>query len=326
MSADKSAVWLTKKRLRAHGFLLAIALWSVFIWTLTTPGLRDRNNNLKGTDFLHLYTLGSLANSHRGADLYNMDAQAAVATQRVSEARGIRYLPLYPPQVSLFFAPLVRLTYSWALALWWIVSTVTYCTCCYFIWRACPNLRTSAGTVAILALAFPAFFNLIAWGQTSAIALACFTLMFFLLRDRRQFLAGLAFGCLIFKPQLGIAAAVVFVGIGAWRVVGGAVISSVAQLCVGIFYFGMGPTREWIAALSNVNRVMALLEPKPYQTHCLRTFWSMMLPWADFIVWGSCWQRSRHPCPDHCCLAKARAPRPAILRTPVVHRAACRRT
>src|SRR5579862_4689972 len=111
--------WLTSKRLRAHALLLGLALWSIYIWTLATPGLRDRNHNLKGTDFLHLYTLGALALAHRGADLYNMNAQAALAAQRVPEAAGIRYLPLYPPQVSILFAPAARLSYDWALALWW---------------------------------------------------------------------------------------------------------------------------------------------------------------------------------------------------------------
>jgi hypothetical protein len=61
--------WLTSKRLRAHGLLLALTIWGIYLWTIATPTLRDRNGNLKGTDFLHLYTLGSLARSHRGGDL-----------------------------------------------------------------------------------------------------------------------------------------------------------------------------------------------------------------------------------------------------------------
>ncbi len=59
----------------------------------------------------------------------------------------------------------------------------------------------------------------------------------------------------------------------------GAVISAVAQLGVGVVYYGTGPLREWIRTLSNVPSVLPLLEPKPYQTHCLRTFWTMLLPW-----------------------------------------------
>jgi hypothetical protein len=52
--------------------------------------------------------------------------------------------------------------------------------------------------------------------------------MFLLLRRENNFLAGLVCGCLIFKPQLGVAAAVVFVSIGAWRIVAGAAISAAA--------------------------------------------------------------------------------------------------
>src|ERR1700681_1582209 len=279
MTLSSVASRLTAKRLRAHGFILALALWSVYSWNLATPGLRDRNGNLKGTDFLHLYTLGSLAIAHRGADLYDMNAQEALAAQRVPEAAGVRYLPLYPPQVSIFFAPLARFSYRWALIFWWGCSAAIYGICCYSVWRICPSLRNYGRIVFILAMAFPAFFHLIAWGQTSAVALACFTLTFFLLRDRRQFLAGLVLGCLIFKPQLGVAAAIVFVSIGAWKTVSAAALSAAGQISPGELYFRIEPFRHWIRELWNVRTALPLLEPKLYQTHSLRTFWSMLLPW-----------------------------------------------
>jgi hypothetical protein len=247
---------------------------------MAAPGLLDRAGNLKGTDFLHFYTLGSLALAHRGSDLYNMQAQAELAAQRVPAAAGIRYLPLYPPQVSIFFAPFATLTYPWALVLWLTFSTLIYGFCCYAVWRACPNLRNYGTTVLILALAFPAFWHLIAWGQTSALALACFTLAFFALRAQRNFLAGLAFGCLIFKPQLALAVAIVFLISLRWQIIAGAILSALAQLSVAWLYYGPATLREWIHALLNVPHTLALLEPKPYQTHCLRTFWTMLVPWA----------------------------------------------
>lgn len=277
-TGNNPGTWLTAKRLRAHGTILAVCLWSFYAWLLATPGLRDRNGNQRGTDFLHLYTLGSLAIEHRGIDLYNIQAQAVVAAQRVPEAAGIRYLPLYPPQVSIFFAPLAYLSYGWALVVWWAISALVYAICCYCMWRACPNLRSHGALVVLLAVAFPAFFHLIAWGQTSALALSCFTLMFFLLRSRREFLAGVVLGCLIFKPQLGLAAAVVFVSLGAWRGVAGAVLSAATQLSLGILYYGVQPLRQWLRMLRNVRTVLPWFEPKPYQTHSLRTFWSMLIP------------------------------------------------
>ena len=285
--------WLTAKRLRVHGSILVVCLWSLYVWNLAIPGLRDRGGNLKGTDFLHFYTLGLLADAHDGVDLYDMNAQSALAGRHVPTAVGIRYLPLYPPQVSLLFAPLAHLSYGWALLLWWGCCAGMYAICCYSIWLACANLRDYGGTVIVLALGFPAFFHLIAWGQTSAVALVCFTLMFFLLRDKREFLAGIVLGALVFKPQLGVAAAVLFVSLGAWRIVGGAIASAAAQLLAGVLYYGMEPLRRWIHTLWNVDSVLPLLEPKLYQTHSLRTFWSMLIPWQGiafglYVLSASC--------------------------------------
>jgi alpha-1,2-mannosyltransferase len=276
--------WLTTRRLRAHAIILAACLWSVYAWNLGTPGLRDRSGNLKGTDFLHFYTIGTLAAEHRGADLYDIDAQARLAAQRVPEAAGLRYLPLYPPQVSLLFAPLSYLPYGWALVVWWALSAVVYGMCCFAVWRACPHLRDEGVTVVIAALAYPAFFHLIAWGQTSALALACFTGMFFLLRGKRNFAAGLILGCLIFKPQLGLSAAVVFMLTGAWSTVLGAALSAITQLAIGVAYYGTEPLHQWMRTLSNAQALMPLLEPKPYQTHSLRTFWSMLIPQPNIAL------------------------------------------
>ena len=274
-----SAKWFTARRLRRHGLILALCLWSVYLWNMATPGLLDRVGNLKGTDFLHFYTLGSLALTHRGADLYNMQAQSQLAAERVPAAGGIRYLPLYPPQLSIFFAPFARLSYPCALTLWLTLSSLIYGVCCYALWRACPNLRKHKLTVVILALAFPAFWHLIAWGQTSALALACFTVGFLALRAQREFLAGLALGCLIFKPQLALAAGLVFVITLNWKIIAGALLSAATQLTAAWLYYGPGPLRDWMHTMLNAPSLLPLLEPRPYQTHSLRTFWTMLVSW-----------------------------------------------
>jgi hypothetical protein len=273
--------WLTAKRLRAHGFILALCLWSVYVWNMATPGLLDRAGNLKGTDFLHFYTLGSVALGHRGADLYNSQAQSVIAAARVPSGAGIQYLPLYPPQVSLLFAPFAELRYSRALILWLALSSLLYGLCCYAVWRACPNLHNQKLTVLILAVAFTAFWHHIAWGQSSALALACFTFAFFAFRVQREFLAGLALGCLIFKPQLAVAAAIVFLVTLRWRIIAGSLLSTVVQLSATWLYYGYGSLRDWTHTLLNVPKQLPLLEPRLYQTHSLRTFWTMLLPWSS---------------------------------------------
>ena len=271
--------WLNPRSVRVHGLLLAICLWSVYAVDLSTPGLRDRNGLIKGTDFLHFYTLGTLAFRGRGDLLYDMPAQAALISQRVPQAAGSLYVALYGPQVSLLFAPLARLPYAYALLAWLSLNIAIYALCVYAVWKACPNLQRYRWTVLILAIAFPGFFHLLAWGQTSGLALACFTLAFLAFRAQRPLLAGLAIGCLIFKPQLGLAAAVVFVLAGEWSVVLGAVTASLAQLAVGWWHYGTPVMRHYLHALLHIREVLPLLEPRPHQMHSLLAFWSLLLPW-----------------------------------------------
>jgi alpha-1,2-mannosyltransferase len=275
-----SAPWLTSRRLRAHGLLLALAVWTVYVWVLATPTLRDRNGLVKGTDFLHFYTLGSLALEHRGASLYDMQAQSAAAQQRVPQAGRLFYVPLYGPQVSLVFAPLAALPYAWALVIWSLTNAAIYALCCYAIWKTCPNLQSERWTVLLLVVAYPAFFHCIAWGQTSALALACFTAAYLALRSNHFYLAGLSLGCLIFKPQLALAAAAVFLLARAWKVIAAALAAGAAQLAAGWLYYGTPVMQDYFRHLIHVRETYTLLEPRPYQMHSLRAFWAMLIPWS----------------------------------------------
>jgi hypothetical protein len=272
---------LTARRIRAHGILLGIVIWTIYLWTLSTPTLRGRNGLLKGTDFLHFYTLGSLALEHRGIDLYSMGVQSAIAKQKVPQAGSLFYIALYGPQVSLLFAPLAKLSYPVALTVWLLASSVIYGLCCYAIWRTCPHLQSAGVTVFILAAAYPAFIHLLAWGQTSALALACFTAAYLALRSQKVFLAGIAIGCLIFKPQLGVAVTVVFLAALERKVVAGAVLAAATQLSAGWIYYGSDTMLDYFHHLLHVQEIFLLLEPRPYQMHSLRSFWAMLVPWGD---------------------------------------------
>ena len=277
----KLRTWLTSRRLRVHGLLIGLVLWSVYAWIFATPGLRDRNGLLKGTDFLHYYTLGALALARDGADLYNMRAESALVLQRVPEAGHLVYVPLYGPQVSLFFAPLAILPYAWALTVWLAASAALYALCCYAIWQTCPTLHSFPGTTVILVAASPAFVHLIVWGQNSALALVCFTLGYLALRSRKSLLAGLAMGCLIFKPQLALAVIVVFLLARQWRVIAGMVTTASAQLLVGYLYYGSAAMKDYAYHLFHVGSIYSLLEPRPYHMHSLRAFWAMLIPWPS---------------------------------------------
>lgn len=277
--------WLTAKRIRIHALLLAVCLWTVYVLDLSTPGLLDRNGLVKGTDFLHFYTLGTLALQGRGDLLYDMRAQAELVKKLVPQAPDSLYVSLYGPQVSLFFAPFARLPYGSALVAWLALNVLIYAFCCYAVWKTCAHLQSYPWTVLTLAIAFPGFFHLLAWGQTSGVALLCFTLTYLALQRNQKLLAGLAMGSLIFKPQLGLAAAVVFILAREWKVIAGALVAASVQLVASFLHYGTNVMHTYWWALMHVRNVTPLLEPRLYQTHSLRSFWSLLLPWPSIAFW-----------------------------------------
>lgn len=272
---------LTARRVTLHAVLLAVCLWSVYALDLATPGLRDRAGHIKGADFLHFYTAGYLVRTGRLQVVYDPVALAAYQLKLVPQSVHSYFVASYGPQVYLPFSVLARLPYIWAALAWALLNCVLYFACCTALWRSYPRLRPYAFAVFLLAAAFPGFFNLIAFGQTSGPALVLFTLAFLALRSRRNFLAGLAIGSLIYKPQLGLAAAVVFLLAAEWKIVAGALAASAAQLSFAWGWFGSAVMKQYFHSLLRTNQALPFIEPRLYQVHSLRGFWLLLLPWSN---------------------------------------------
>jgi len=272
---------LTRRRITVQASLLALLLWSAYAVDLATPGLRDHAGNIKGADFLHFYTAGQLLRAGRAADLYNPIAHAALQKTLLPESVGTYFVPMYGPQAYFLFEPLAALPYRWAALVWALLSAAVYFGCCYALLGTCKYLRAESHLLFLLAVAYPAFFSLIAFGQSSAPALALFTLAFLALRDRRRFLAGLAIGSLIYKPQLGVAAAIILLGAGQWTVIAGAITAAVAQIGFAWAWFGAEVMRRYGQSFLRLRSAEPFLEPRLYQMHSLRSFWSLLLPWRN---------------------------------------------
>jgi hypothetical protein len=269
---------------RAHAVVLGLCLLLAITINLTTPGLRDRTGQIKGSDFANFYALGSLALSDHHEWLYDRAGLAAYSVGLLPDLGETYYLPIYGPQVALFFAPLAQLPYALALVLWVAATTAMFAACCWLFWRTSVNLSRHAVTVAIAAAASPAFFNLVMHGQNSALALLCFTGGFFALRRNRMFLAGLAIGSLAFKPQLGLVIACVFLLNREWRVVSGAIVGAALQLGLAWLYFGSDVMIAYANWLQGVGEINSLLAIKPYQMHSIYAFLKMLIPSAPVAM------------------------------------------
>jgi glycosyl transferase family 87 len=278
--------WLTLRRVRSHAIILAVCLWSVCGVDFLTLGLMDRGGNIKFQDFLPLYVSARMIATGRASQIYDPRA-CALEISNIIEAPVRVSLPyLYGPQVALLLVPLTRFPFLTAAAIWAALSMLIYFACIYLLLNA-TGLASYRETVWWCAIAFPALFHLFVRGQNSAIALACFTAAYLSLRQRRNGLAGIALGFLIFKPQFLIAIPAVLLLAGSWGVLAGLALSAAAQLTLAWIWSGSALMRSYLDALRRMSGLgfssasslaTGELSLAPIQMHSLRSFWTLLIP------------------------------------------------
>jgi len=260
---------------------LAICAWSVIGADFATSGLLDRAGNIKFQDFLQFYISAKLIRQRRLDQLFDPKIAAAELHAIVGQPTKVALPTVYGPQVGLLFLGFSRLSFLAAAVLWVAVSVSVYFSCCYLVWRMCPNLRGSRGLVWAAAVAYPAFFHFVVRGQIAILILVCFVAAFFAFRSGWNFLAGLALGALVFKPQFLVAIPLILIAAGAWRIVAGIVIAAAGQLGATWLYFGTAVMRAYAQTLLHIPNNLSLVEP-PFsqaQMHSLRAFWLLLLAW-----------------------------------------------
>lgn len=280
---QSAANWLTLRRIRAHALVLALCIWGVFIFDFATPGLFDRSGNIKFQDFLPFYISARLIDQGHAAVLYNAQVTTESMHAILGQPTHVLLPNLYGPQVALFFSPLARFSFPAAARIWIAVSLVLIFLCVYLVWRSCSALKPHFGIVALCTLAYPPLFHFLARGQISGLVVACFTAAFFAFRVERNWLAGIALGLLVFKPQFVVAIPLVLLFARAWKSLAGLVMATAAQLALARIYFGPTVMRAYIDTLSQLSRVnnSAELSLAPIQMHSWRAFWSLLIPWPQ---------------------------------------------
>lgn len=278
--------WFTVRRLRLHASALLIALWGVTAVNMASRGAVALNGHLKAEDYAHFYVLGRLALERDASGLYDAAVQTGKIALAIPDAKPPYFVPVYGPQVALFFAPFALLPYLLSVAAWWIFATAIYLVCCWQFWRTCPRLADYTPHFGVVALAYPGFWEVIIHGQTSVLALGCFTMLWGALRQRRavrDVLGGVALGLLFYKPQLGLAAGVVLLASGAWRLVAISALIAAAQLAAGWAWFGWDAVASYARMLEALPRTASLLEPRLSQLCSLRGFFQLLgvpEPWS----------------------------------------------
>ena len=261
-----------------HAWILATVAWSIFAClAFWGAGERSRFGPLKWTDFVHFYTLGDLARTGRPQLLYDSIGLYAHQVSLVPASAPERYFPVYAPQTALIFAPLSRMPYLRAGALWAALTLTVYLLSMQAAWRPARHDIREWREVLIASLAFPPLLQLLGHGQTTAVVLAAFVLGWMALEKGRPVLAGLALSLLTIKPQFGLVLAVVALVTRQRSMVAGVLAGVGLQVGLVSAVLGGSVFGAYLDALRQLPAIASMLEPNPAKMYSL-TAVSGLLP------------------------------------------------
>jgi len=232
--------------MRVYPVMLALVPFAVWVLSVASgSGLLDRAGKVVGADFVAFYMAGVFARQGRLRELGDLVAQSEFQRQLVAPLTADGFvLWINPPFFAAAFAPLGGCSYRVALAVFWILGGATFVATVLVVRRL---LCLPASRARLLLLA-GSYFPTIAWftfGQTSAFSLALMTASVAGLLLEHDLIAGLALGCLAYKPQLAIGLGLALIFARRWRAVSGAIVSGAGSFVVS-YVVAPEATRDWV--------------------------------------------------------------------------------
>jgi hypothetical protein len=246
--ALKSGSFLTRERVRGYSTVLLIAYAAAILVLFgTADGGLDALGRPLGADFVNVYAAGRMARQGRAAEAYDWTAHRAAEQAILGRVDVPYYSWQYPPVFLLFAVALSVLPYLCALVVYQSVTLILY-------------LRTIGRIVDrpevwLPALAFPGVLINVLHGHNGFLTAVLFGGGLILL-DRRPLAAGALFGCLCYKPQLGLLIPLVLAVSGRWRTFAAAAATLVALTGLAWLVFGFAAFAAFSASLALTQHVV----------------------------------------------------------------------
>lgn len=236
VDALREARWLTRSRLVLYGCVFAAAsiyLLVAAVGYFTANGLIAADGEPLAPDFLNYFAGAKVAASGQALLAYNYEWFLAFERALVGPVTPRIYA--YPPLLLLLSLPLALFSYVPALIVWTLLG----------VGLAFWLLRRLAGwqAAAVAVVGAPtAFNNLLAGnnGYFTAVLLGGGLMLL----QRRPVIAGICFGCLAYKPHLGLLLPFALAADARWRTIAAAAITVALLAAVTVALFG---TATWIA-------------------------------------------------------------------------------
>ncbi len=269
----RSGDWLTADRVRAAGTVsLALACLSILYLLVTSHGTLDAWGRPLGTDFSDVWTAGQMALDGRAPAAWDWAAHYQVQQQ----AHGDPHVPFYgwhyPPPFLLLAALLGLLPYLAALFVWQAAS----------LWGALKVCRAilPGRTALLAALGAPVVLVCVTHGHNGFLTAALLGGGLLLL-DKRPLLAGLLFGCLIYKPQFALVIPILLLAGGHVRAILGACASAAALVGATLALWGWPVWQAFFDSLPLTRRIV--IEQGETGWHKIQSPFAMVRMWGGSV-------------------------------------------
>ena len=245
MPQNQGANWVFS---RAFLFSVPIILLQIYVTVFEREGLLLASGNVVGRDFVNYWVGGSNALKGLAENLFVFENYLVLLREAMGS--GINnHNWSYPPHFLLLAVPFGAMPYLLGLFCWSVAGMLCYLTACLKkAWRLDDFL--------ILALA-PASVSALFAGQNGLFT-AALLIGGLRLCGTRPVWAGVCFGLLTIKPQLGVLLPFALLASRQWTVIASASVTAAATICLSGLLFGF---ETW---------VLYITETWPFQTEIMK--------------------------------------------------------
>jgi len=262
--------WLSRERIvRIASLCLVASILIIAFLFATSNGTLDQWGRPLGTDFSNVWAAGHMALEGSAAKAWSWPDHFAVQ-QWVHHKADVDFFGWhYPPPFLLVASLLALLPYVPALIVWQIATLAPFA---WLMWRLIPRRET-----ILLTLAAPVTLICLMSGHNGFLT-ALLLGGGLALMDKRPLLAGMLFGCLVYKPQFALIIPPLLLATRNWRAVVGAMASSGAVIGLTLEIWGWPVWQAFIDSLPLTRNVV--IEQGSTGFH------KIMSPFAAIRMWG----------------------------------------
>lgn len=241
MNGLASGSWLGRERVLRVAIVFGLASLVSLAWLFSGSGATlDPLGRPLGTDFSNVWTAGRMALDGRPAEIWSWPAHFEFQRQFHGKADVDLFGWHYPPPFLLVAAALAALPYVAALIVW---QAATLSALLLVMTRIVPRRET-----VLLLLAAPVTLICLTHGHNGFLTAALLAGGIALL-SRRPFVAGLLFGCLIYKPQLALVLPPLLLVTRNWTAIAGACLSAILIVAATLSLWGWPVWQAFIDSL-----------------------------------------------------------------------------